>query len=184
MSGRRTGGLFAASAANFSELLTRDHQRLDAMLASVLELVHADLHPQLEEHWTAFEDGVLAHLDAEEMFIFPELAKQDAAGSDALLAEHARLRALMADIGVGLDLHIIREAQMLELARVLHAHAQAEDATVYQWANTEVAASSRDTLTRRLKRAWDRSWASDPSAPDTSATIPAPKHTRRARART
>lgn len=183
MSTGLASGKAAVPKVSFTDVLSRDHHRLDAMLASLLELVHADLHPQLEEHWTVFEEGLVAHLDAEEMFMLPELAKHDAAASDAILAEHARLRELLAEVGVGLDLHIVREPEMLALARVLRAHAEAEMATVYKWADEKVPTSYLAALSRRLKRVWDRSWFAGASDSEGSPRKPAPVSAKRGRAR-
>ena len=142
------------------------------MLASILELVHVDLPPQLAARWTLYEDGLLAHLDAEEMYLLPELSRHDAARADVIRAEHATIRALLAEVGVGLELHIVREDQMQRLAAFLRRHAEAEEADVYTWADENLEEGSRHGLIGRLRAAWERSWgASSPEVPP----MPAPR---------
>jgi hypothetical protein len=156
-----------------SLLLPRDHARLDAMLASILELVHVDLPPQLSARWALYEDGLLAHLDAEEMYLLPELSRHDARRAAVIRAEHATLRAHLAEVGVGLELHIVREDQMQRLAAFLRRHAQAEEADVYRWADGNLDEGSRRGLLGRLRMAWERSWSSPRAAvPPTSAPRP------------
>src|SRR4051794_22807731 len=149
--------MFPATKPRLRDLLPRDHARLDAMLASILELIHVDLRPQLEEHWTIFEDGLLAHLDAEEMFILPELSKVDAPRAGEIRAEHATLRAMLAELGVGIELHLVREEQVQALATFLRRHAAAEEVDAYRWADAELPEGSFHRLIRRLRMAWERS---------------------------
>jgi hypothetical protein len=142
--------------ATFRDLLPRDHQRLDAMLTAVLVLVRANERRELDQHWAAYEDGVLAHLDAEETFLVPGLRMHDAALADRIILEHQHFRTLMAEVGGGLQLHIVREDQMLELARALRAHASMEQEPLYTWADTAVPHESFDAVVRRLLAGWRR----------------------------
>ena len=176
--------MFPATKTRLCDLLPRDHARLDAMLASILELVHVDLRPQLDEHWTVYEDGVLAHLDAEEMFMLPELARHDAPRANEIRTEHATIRALLAEIGVGIELHVVREDQMQELATFLRRHAEAEERDFYKWADKELPESLLQGLVRRLRTAWDRSWALPRSASGVDrAEAPATEDASRPRSR-
>ncbi len=171
--------MFSATTTRFRDLLPRDHARLDAMLASILELVHVDLRPELAEHWAVYEDGVLAHLDAEEMFMLPELARHDAPRANEIRTEHATIRALLAEVGVGIELHVVREDRMQELATFLRRHAEAEEREFYKWADKELPEGSLQGLVRRLRVAWDRSWASPRSASGVDgAEAPAPEASR------
>ncbi len=146
------------------------------MLASILELVHVNLHPELDEHWTVFEDGVLAHLDAEEMFILPELSRHDSPRANQIRAEHAAIRALLAEIGIGLELHLVREEQMQELATFLRRHAAAEEVDFYKWADKELPQGSLQRLVRFLRMAWEPSWASPRSPSSDGAAPPQPRN--------
>ncbi len=158
-------------AATFRNLLSQDHQRLDAMLENVLELVHVDVRPQLNERWAAYEDGILAHLDAEEMFLLPGLKAHDPACAARISEDHAKIRELLAEIGVGLDLHIVREDQVRELALFLRAHAKMEEVPLYTWADTNLPTGRLASLMRRLNAVWDRV-ASSRQRESSSATPP------------
>ena len=157
--------------ANFRELLPRDHQRLDAMLGAVLELVHLDERRELDQRWAAYEDGLLAHLDAEETYLIPGLAVHDAELASRILADHARFRTQLAQVGVGLQLHIVREDQLLELASDLRAHASMEEGPFYAWADTAMPPSSFDAVVRRLLAGWRKR----ASAPVPAAVSPPPR---------
>jgi hypothetical protein len=141
---------------HFSDLLSHDHARLDAMLSSLLELTHVNAQPALDVQWGAYETSLLAHLDAEEMFLLPGLAKQDSLHADRIRAEHAKIRELLAEVGVGLELHLVRESQMLELARFLREHAKMEQEPLYSWADRAIAQSSFALVRNRLRDTWRR----------------------------
>ena len=133
------------------------------MLEGVLELVHVDIRPELNERWAAYEDGILAHLDAEEMFLLPGLKAHDPVCAARISEEHAKIRELLAEVGVGLDLHIVREDQVRELARFLRDHAKMEEVPLYTWADTNLPSDRRTSLLRRLKVVWDRVTQPHPS---------------------
>ena len=139
---------------HFRDLLTHDHERLDAMLTSVLELTHVQADSALDAHWAAYETNLLAHLDAEEMFLRPGLGKHDSLHSDRIRADHAKIRELLAEVGIGIELHLVREIQMLELARFLREHAKMEQEPLYSWADRAIAQSSFALVRNRLRDTW------------------------------
>jgi len=141
---------------NFRDLLSHDHQRLDALLQSVLELTHANVWPELGEQWIAYEGSLLSHLDAEETFLLPGLAKHDDALAARIGDEHTKIRALLTEIGVGLQLHILREERMLELASFLREHAKMEEKPLYTWADAALSPSTLVMVARRLRELWRR----------------------------
>jgi hypothetical protein len=156
----------------FQELLPRDHQRIDAMLTSILELVHVDRRPQLAEQWSAFEDAVLAHLDAEEMFMLPELSHHDPVRAGEIHDQHLTIRRLLAEVGIGIDLHVVREAQLERLASFLREHATSEERDFYRWADETLPQPALASVLRRLRSTWERRWA-----PKTAADKESPRRT-------
>ena len=141
------------SDATFRDLLMHDHERLDGQLQAILELGCIDDTPDLDRAWGAFEDGLLAHLDGEEMFLLPTLARDDPATATRIRDEHAELRSHVAEIGIGLELHNVREERLRVLAAQLRAHAKMEEAPLYGWADTALPPSHFTSLVRRLRRA-------------------------------
>ena len=175
--------MFARNPRCFRELLPQDHERLDAMLASVLELVHVDLRPQLQEHWVTFEDGMLTHMNAEEMFILPAFGLFDAASAAILYADHAKLRGLLAEVGAGLDMDLVREEQVQELAQTFRAHAKAEKDFLYEWADRSLPPTALSSLARRLRATWERSWSRAAQTPASVRGDGGAKRVKRSRAR-
>jgi hypothetical protein len=145
-----------AHDTNFRTLLTHDHRRLDALLEAILELTHANVQPELGDAWATYEDNLLSHLDAEEMFLIPALAAHDPKTAARILAEHAQIRLSLAEIGLGIDLHIVRETQMLNLAASLRMHAESEEVPLYHWADDHLSAGHLASLVRRILSRWNR----------------------------
>jgi hypothetical protein len=154
---------------SFQELLARDHQRIDAMLSSILELVQVDRRPQLAEQWGAFEDAMLAHLDAEEMFMLPELSNHDPARAGEIRGEHVTIRRLLAEVGIGIDLHVVRASQLDYLAAFLRKHAASEEQDFYRWADQALPEPVLASMFRRLRSTWERRWARKDPPPKQSA---------------
>lgn len=144
----------ASVETRFRDLLVHDHARLDSMLGALLECVRADAQPEMERAWSDYEESLLAHLDAEEMFLLPGLAAHDPGLASSIRDEHAVIRSTLAEVGVGLELHIVRDEHMRELARFLRAHARIEEASLYLWAGASLTASHLSSVRRRLRATW------------------------------
>ena len=89
----------------------------------------------MRAEWTTFERTLSRHLEQEETELLPGFATHDAAEARAILAVHADIRAALLEIGLGLDLHLLRTEAVQEFVKQLRAHAQREDATLYDWAH-------------------------------------------------
>jgi hemerythrin-like domain-containing protein len=120
------------------------------LFEKVLTAFEADAQDEAARLWTAFERGLRAHFELEELHILPELAKVDAAESAALLAEHAQLRSKLGELGVGVDLHLTRQGAVADFIATLKAHAAREDALMYRFAQTSMPERTRATLRSRL----------------------------------
>lgn len=158
-----------AEPTKFRDSLSQEHARLDAMLATVLELTHADVRPRLERQWAVFEESLLSHLEAEETLLLPVVAKHDGAFAARIRDEHTKIRALLGEIGVGLELHMVREERMHQLAQFLRDHAAMEEGPLYLWAGNVIAEGSFRSVPRRLRATWERIRASVTPLKDDSA---------------
>lgn len=115
-------------------LLARDHRRVQALLDGLLDDFEEDDRADLRDSWKRFEEGLSAHLAAEESYLLPQFARVEPEEAARLAADHDAFRARLAELGVGVDLHSVRLATVRELADALEAHARREDELFYRWA--------------------------------------------------
>ena len=111
------------------------HAQLDRELDRLIIAVEAG-DPDIRTLWDRVEGEILAHLDAEERFVLPSFARVDLAEAAQLLHEHGRIRELLMELGVAIDLHSARVAMCVGLVELLRAHADREQRFLYRWAAT------------------------------------------------
>jgi hypothetical protein len=72
--------------------------------------------------------------------------------------DHELVRALLADLGVRTDLHLLRKEVADKLVACLREHAEWEDRTLYPWAQRKAHAETRRSLRELLihTRTFDR----------------------------
>lgn len=133
--------------------LHQDHERLDALFEELLNRVHVNDAIAANAAWTAFDQGLVAHFDAEEAEVLPLFERHDPAEAAAIRAEHTKLRAVLVELGVMLELHALREATVEELIRLLRAHAAREEEALYRWADSDLPAEPRASLLDRIREA-------------------------------
>ena len=131
-------------------LLTRDHQRLEQLCRELGNAVEGADQPTIQRDWTDFERGLLAHFEAEERLIFPLLESEHAPEVERAKQDHERLRALLANLGVRTDLHLLRKDVADELIARLREHAEWEDGTLYPWAQSRASEETRGSLRELL----------------------------------
>jgi hemerythrin len=131
----------------------QDHLRLDGLFEDLLNRMHVNDVAAAREVWTAFDAGLAGHLEAEESFMIPIFQRHDPVEAAAILAEHAKIRSLVAELGMMLDIHALREDTVAELVRFLRAHAAREEAALYRWADTELPEAPKISLVERLDEA-------------------------------
>jgi hemerythrin superfamily protein len=140
--------------ANGSEdlhgLLAGDHQRLDRIFRELENAVEGADQPTIQRDWTDFERGVLTHFEAEERLIFPLLESEHPAEVERAKKDHEVVRALLANLGVRADLHLLRKDVADELIARLRAHAEWEDRTLYPWAQPKAHEETRRSLRELL----------------------------------
>ncbi|MEO6575089.1 MAG: hemerythrin domain-containing protein, partial [Polyangiaceae bacterium] len=127
-----------------------DHARLEALLEQLLAAFEANDREDVQSLWTDFESSLLAHMEAEETFLIPTLLRTREREAYSLLAEHRHIRGRVAELGAGVDLHIVRCDAARAFVEELRAHARHEDG-LYQWADDRLEEHDRDSLLARIE---------------------------------
>jgi hemerythrin-like domain-containing protein len=138
-------------AVKVQDALRDDHHRLDALFDQLLNAVHVNDAALADAAWTDFENGILTHLEVEEQHMLPLLRREAPEEADGILDEHEKLRSLLAEIGVALEIHLVRETTVEELVGSLRAHAAREEALLYRWAETALADERKVHILERLR---------------------------------
>jgi len=131
--------------------LTKDHQELHALLLCLAQDAKAPLPGTLEATWTTFEKRLLGHMETEERCLLPLIEVSDPAEFKRVRTEHARIRGLLTELGVAIELHTVREANISELIELLEAHAKHENTTLYHLAESKLSAQSYAGIARFIK---------------------------------
>jgi hemerythrin-like domain-containing protein len=134
-------------------LLFGDHERLDALFVELIDTFREGDWDDVRAMWTQLDSGLVAHLEAEERHLLPLFARVEPAEAAALLAEHARFRTMLNELGVGVDLRSVSLAVADAFVDALRAHARREDELFYRWAERHIDASAREAVARELKNA-------------------------------
>jgi len=131
--------------------LTKDHEELDALLRCLAQDAQAPVPGTLQTTWSQFETQLTRHMQAEEQFLLPLLEASDAREVTRIRAEHSRIRDLLAELGLAVELHTIREANILELVALLEAHAKHENSVLYRMAGDKASAAVEHRMGQLLK---------------------------------
>ena len=108
---------------------------------------------ELDEVWGAFAADVEAHLAFEEDVLFPAFAKQSTDCRklvNRLDVEHAVIRELLEEIGLSIQLHVIRVWTIEVFVELMREHAEVENERLYPW--VELEARSWSSATTDLPR--------------------------------
>lgn len=138
-----------------TNVLAEHHHKLDRQLDGLVARAKEDDPTALRATWTAFDRELLRHMELEEAEILPGFARQDAAGARAILADHAEIRSGLLEMGVDLDLHLVRAEAIETFVRQLKEHARREEAALYAWAARHVTPGGWRWIKRGLKDAAD-----------------------------
>jgi len=125
--------------------LRLDHQRLETIYAELLESFAGGDWDDVRASWDHLDQGLRAHLLEEEQNVFPSLRLVEPVEVAELQREHAELRRVLGELGVAVDLHMVRDDLAKALIERLRAHAAREDALAYRFADehaSRVAASA------------------------------------------
>jgi iron-sulfur cluster repair protein YtfE (RIC family) len=108
-----------------------DHRRLEALMERVEKACADGDRQEIAKLWDDFDAGLVAHLEAEETFLFPALRQFSERDARALTEEHKHIRERLAELDAAVDLHIVRLTTVKEFIDELQAHAAHEDALLY-----------------------------------------------------
>jgi hemerythrin superfamily protein len=114
------------------ERLNQDHERLALLFDELENAVEGADRRTVQAIFTEFEASVLAHIDAEERWLFPALELRHRKEVTDLRREHSHIRRLISDLGIRADLGTLRKDVADELIGALRAHAAREDGEIYR----------------------------------------------------
>jgi hypothetical protein len=142
-----------AGAANGPRLLLADHHREIEQASKALRACTSEGCPRaLIEQYRVLEHAVLEHLEAEEVVILPDYTRYDPEAAYAIRDEHAAIRKLLFEVGVEVELHVVRPETLQRLIDTLHAHGAREDVSMYPWAQVHLPLSTKRRLFVRIGR--------------------------------
>jgi hemerythrin superfamily protein len=137
-------------ANRLEDVLRDDHRRIGALGDQLLNPMHVNDSALAVRVFSDFERGLLAHLDVEERHMLPLLDKESPAEVAGIRAEHDQIRRLLAEIGLGLEIHAVREETIERLNTFLRAHSAREEKLLYRWADTSIGGAHRASILERL----------------------------------
>lgn len=134
-----------------TDKLTKDHEELDALLLCLVQDAAAPVPGALQSTWTKVETKLIRHMEAEERFLLPLLEADDANEVTRIRQEHMRIRDLLSELGLAVELHTVRESNIMELVELLKAHAQHENGALYRLAGDKASTAVEHGIGQMLK---------------------------------
>lgn len=131
--------------------LTKDHRELDAILRCLAQDAQAPVPGTLQATWSMFETKLIRHMQAEEYYLLPLLEASDPAEVARIRLEHAQIRDSLTELGLAVELHTVREANILELVELLEAHAKHENGALYRLAGDKASSAVEHGIGQLLK---------------------------------
>lgn len=125
------------------ERLEREHRSLNACLAQLICAAREGDPIDLRVAWRTAEHSLLTHFALEEELLLPVFARRHPDEAALLLAEHAAIKNQLLEIGLNLELHIVRAEDVECFARSVRDHGRREERTLYRWAGRTSATSIR-----------------------------------------
>jgi hypothetical protein len=123
-----------------------DHGELEDLFTLLLAAFEANDRVEVARLWSEFDERLSKHLEAEEHLMIPQLSSSRARDARALLEEHRHIRSRLVELGLGVDLHIVRLGAARGFVEELRAHARHEDDVLYRWADDHFADRERCAL--------------------------------------
>jgi hypothetical protein len=128
------------------DVLGSHHREIEAACLEIMSAVSAGDPLDPGPRWAKVERELLEHMAAEERMVFAAYQRADPASAQDLRDEHAALRSRALELRGAIRLRTVRGEQLQQLVDELRAHARHEDASLYRWAQGNLAASYRHTL--------------------------------------
>jgi hemerythrin-like domain-containing protein len=123
-----------------------DHGELEELFTRLLAAFEANVCIEVARLWSEFDERLSKHLEAEEHLMIPQLSSSRPRDARALLEEHRHVRSRLVELGLGVDLHLVRLGAARGFVEELRAHARHEDDVIYQWADDHFADHERGEL--------------------------------------
>jgi hypothetical protein len=108
-------------------VLAADHDRLERTFQAIATRACGGDFQHLEPDWSAFQDAVLSHLEAEDKYLIQEVLVERPAEANDLLDEHARLRVELLRLGFDFARHCCSGERVDAFVAALRAHAEREE---------------------------------------------------------
>ena len=124
---------------------------MHAQLMRLAEDAEAPDASPLEASWDALEARLMRHLEAEETYLLPLLEASHPNEVARTLAEHRRIRDIVAAVGISIELHSVRKPELLALVELLNAHAAYEDTQLYPLAADKASVAVEHSVSATLK---------------------------------
>ncbi len=110
-----------------------DHRRLESLFEDLIERMRGGDWTACDASWAELERHYVAHLDKEEQHLIPWFERDDAFEAAAILDDHRHLREQLAELGLRLELHSIRDDHIQRLLDLHRHHAAREERMAHQW---------------------------------------------------
>ena len=127
-------------------ILGHHHLEIEEACLALLDACCTGDPGKIARSWREFEFQLYDHMMAEEHFLFPAYQYDEPENARDLRDQHARLRDLVVELGVALQLHTIHLAQIEAFVAALRDHEEREDASLYRWADHHLADGERHQM--------------------------------------
>lgn len=136
--------------SHLAQELHLSHQRLEGLLCrggggSLVVDSHA-----LRRSWSELESCVTWHLETVERYMLPLAERAHAAEVEQVRSAHARIRQLISELDLELELQMATEPATGELVRVLRAYAARNASALYVWVAELASATVEDCILAML----------------------------------
>lgn len=140
------------TASGLSAALRFDHERLLSNTRHVLSSLVCGESGVVP--WSHVRQELLAHLEAEELFLLPTADEAVPAVTEGVRRDHAHLRELMNRISAALADRAPDAAALLEeLVKAQARHAESEERDFYPWAEYGVGETESKSALRHIEAA-------------------------------
>jgi hypothetical protein len=132
--------------------LLKDHEELEQLLRRLAQDA-AGSAAELASTWNALESRLIRHMEVEERFLLPLIEAGNPAEVERTRQEHAHIRDLLVELGVGIDLHTVREHDIQQLIELLRNHAAHEDVELYRLSGDKASVAVEHSIAESLRTA-------------------------------
>jgi hemerythrin superfamily protein len=130
----------------------QDHRAIEALLDDLAHCAETS-SPALHATFNDLEQRLMAHMEAEEQYLLPLVEGSHSDEAERTRLDHARIRQLVSELGLAIEIHAVREPQVTELVQLLREHAAREDRTIYTLAGDRASTAVEHRLAAMLKTA-------------------------------